>query len=495
MCFRDLVFASVLLLIFCAVTRSEPRETVTLVKDIFVREGFPEGSSNPDSLEVLDGIVYFAATAYREGRQLWRSDGTESGTYPVVDTARADWVRDGVPYNPDHLTVWQNRLFFSAIDGQAGGDYRLEQDTQYGVELWVTDGAAWGTHLVADINPGRWDSSPHQLFAGIDRLYFLASGEGYPGIELWATDGTNRHTYLVKDIHSGNADANIDWLTRVGDAVFFVADSDFHGREIWVTDGTASGTQLVLDVNPGIFDANPRDLVNLNGILFFSAENQYGTRELWRSAGTAKTTRRVRRAYIQGWGNPHHLKPVDDRLFFAAYQEELGVELWQSQGSPQSTNLVKDIAPVGNSYPRLFMPVGERVYFWATDGMFGMELWCSDGTAEGTFLVKDINIGSAGSLPYPQKQNLSPENPDFHPRATEFYAVLNGILYFRAYDKIYGAEVWRTDGTLSGTYMVADINSGSASSNPSSFVVAEGRLFFRADDGVHGAELWMLTPP
>ena len=37
---------------------------------------------------------------------------------------------------------------------------------------------------------------------------------------------------------------------------------------------------------------------------------------------------------------------------------------------------------------------------------------------------------------------------------------MNGITYFIGNDSVHGAELWRTDGTTSGTYMVKDICPG-----------------------------------
>ena len=35
---------------------------------------------------------------------------------------------------------------------------------------------------------------------------------------------------------------------------------------------------------------------------------------------------------------------------------------------------------------------------------------------------------------------------------------MGGVAYFAANDGIHGEELWRSDGTVSGTYMVKDVN-------------------------------------
>ena len=63
-------------------------------------------------------------------------------------------------------------------------------------------------------------------------------------------------------------------------------------------------------------------------------------------------------------------------------------------------------------------------------------------------------------------------------------------LYFQANDGNNGRELWKSDGTASGTVMVKDINSGSGSSSPSNLTAVGNTLYFSADDGTNGDELW-----
>jgi ELWxxDGT repeat protein len=67
---------------------------------------------------------------------------------------------------------------------------------------------------------------------------------------------------------------------------------------------------------------------------------------------------------------------------------------------------------------------------------------------------------------------------------------IGNLVYFRADDGTNGAELWVSDGTYDGTYMIKDINPGSGTSSPWRFVAVGTEVFFLANDGTHGNELW-----
>src|SRR5262249_6563428 len=68
---------------------------------------------------------------------------------------------------------------------------------------------------------------------------------------------------------------------------------------------------------------------------------------------------------------------------------------------------------------------------------------------------------------------------------------MGSVVYFGAADGIHGMELWRSDGSASGTFIVKDINTTkTAGSYPYDLTNVKGTLFFNADDGVHGKELW-----
>src|SRR5262249_3083592 len=117
-------------------------------------------------------------------------------------------------------------------------------------------------------------------------------------------------------------------------------------------------------------------------------------------------------------------------------------------------------------------------------GVHEWELWRTDGTEAGTVMVRDIRGGPFSS--FVDDDGLVWK-----------HAELDGIMYFLANDAAHGFEVWRTDGTEAGTFLLKDICPGSPGSFGSgdSFeffngVGVAGSFFFAANDGVHGFELW-----
>jgi ELWxxDGT repeat protein len=418
---------------------------------------FPNQSSNPSSFTQVNNLTFFAASDFTNGTELWASDGSPAGTFLVQDINRGS-----ANSYPKYLLNVNGTLFFQANDGADGA------------ELWESNGTAAGTFLVDDINPGASGSYPANLI-NVNGTLFFSADDGTHGAELWESNGTAAGTFLVQSISPSS-------LLNMNGTLFFVADDGTHGVELWESNGTAAGTFLVSDINPGPSGSSPSYLTNVNGTLFFSANDGTHGTELWGSNGSAAGT-----AMVSSIGSPRGLTNVNGTLFFSADDGIHGRELWKSNGSAAGTLLVKDInAPNGgnplfySSFPADLTNVNGTLFFSAFRFVDGTELWESDGSAAGTFLVKDINPG------------IGPNSTAYSSNPSRLTNV-NGTLFFEATDRTNGSELWESNGSGTGTFLVQDINPGRIGSYPDGLTNVNGNLFFSADDGIHGTEPWIFV--
>ena len=202
---------------------------VGMIKDI----DSGSGSSYPDYLTAVGTTLYFRATDGTNGYELWKSDGTASGTVMVKDiTAEVAAVIPDLPHSR-----WYHPLFRSQ---------RRNQRIRIVEERWNSLRHGDGQ----DISSGSGSSSPDRLTAVGTTLYFRAD-DGTNGYELWKSDGTASGTVMVKDINSGSGGSYPSSLTAVGNTLYFRATDGTNGYELWKSDGTASGTVMVKDIDSG----------------------------------------------------------------------------------------------------------------------------------------------------------------------------------------------------------------------------------------------------
>lgn len=307
------------------------------------------------------------------------------------------------------LVVFGSVVYFNGDDGNTGA------------ELWVSDGTAAGTKVIAELYPGAPGGNPQNIVVTANNtIYFSAHTPS--GRELWKSNGTATGTSLVKDIMGGSGSSNPRGLTAIGNTLFFSANNGSLGYELWKTDGTAGGTVMVKDVRPG-----------------------------------EKVS-----------SNPEWLTAANGKLFFRANDGVAGVELWVSDGTSAGTVRVKDIRPgTANGDVENLINVNGTLFFTANNGINGDELWKSDGTASGTVLVKDLNPGSAGS------NNTS---------AWRFpmgnFTNMNGLLYFTAGKGSSEEFIVRSDGTEAGTVIITDADSQSLNALKPRFTFLNGYVYF-----------------
>jgi ELWxxDGT repeat protein len=483
--------------------------TTYLVKDIFSGSG---GMDNSTLLTIGD-ILYFTVN---QGTQLWRSDGTESGTFLVKHINDNFWSYNSIP----SLFNYNGNLVFSANDGISGQ------------ELWISDGTTDGTMLLKDIRVGPNTNSYPSGFATCNGILYFTADDGINGLEVWKSDGTTEGTTILKDIVPG-IDGSImgGTILSFNNHIYFYAYSSVNGFELWKSDGTASGTNLLKDINVGPNSSN-NNLVAISDddYFIFQVDLPSVGRELWISDGTVNGTLLLKDINPSGNGIP--LSPqfakFNNKIYFNAYNPLSGEELWVTDGTTEGTQIVKDIYPgTTSSYIETLRTTSNYLIFKARNGANTYNsLWKSDGTTSGTIELKninfnlipieDVNFVELNNVVYFPGHNLTngielwttdgtTTNTNlfldiFHLYSgmTDFYDVaeLGGKLIFTG-NNGNGSEPFITDGTVNGSHIIKDINAGSGSAfftssghRSASYTKAGNYVFFRATGNGSGYEIW-----
>lgn len=113
---------------------------------------------------------------------------------------------------------------------------------------------------------------------------------------------------------------------------------------------------------------------------------------------------------------------------------------------------------------------------------------------EGSFILNNTAYLRSGSVYYQTNGITMPAVSDLpylgiHPgigyginSSISTMINMNDYYYYSsAYNAVNGTELWRTDGSVSGTQIVADINTGSGSSNPTQAISLNNHIFFTAN--------------
>jgi ELWxxDGT repeat protein len=215
---------------------------------------------------------------------LYKTNGTAAGTKPFRD-------RDGhlIEGNIGGLTVVGPRLFFGfnenlwRSDGTSTGTRKISDvqprqiagvgntafiDT-YG-QLWASDGTAATTRLVKDV-------VAMDLHNVNGTLFFLSDGN-----QPWTSDGMTSGTQAVPKQVTGEIDG-----VALGSVLYFGGYSDEEGggrcaftdsQFLWRSDGTADGTY---DVDPS-GNYCPHNLTAVGSSIYFTSDLAGNGSELWR---------------------------------------------------------------------------------------------------------------------------------------------------------------------------------------------------------------------
>ncbi|MEJ1236628.1 T9SS type A sorting domain-containing protein [Chryseolinea sp. T2] len=422
------------LLNFLLLSTSSLIGQVSLVKDI---------NSHPAQFTAINvyndifcncGDKLFFSRNTEKGGELWRTDGTESGTVLVKDIYKGfgDGVRGPLFCNGT------GRVFF------------MGEDALSGRELWVSDGTENGTRLVKDVTPGTGRAADILGLWGTD-MYFLADHDSDNQMEIWKSDGSPSGTTLVTTV--GFTGHSFPYATGFSDThIFFeIFREGQNNFELWAFNIAGNTTEKLLE------NGWVNDPTNFGDKILFGAVDQTTfTQALWLSDGTSGGTIKVKdfgASYVQS------LIKYGDNVIFTS-----GGSTWVTDGTDAGTSMI-----AGGSVNASVVVDGDFYGLGFESSTNSSRLLKYDGTS-----VETINMGGASGdiLGFDQ------------------IPILDGKLILQYYNSTVGTEIGISDDTRQNITLLKDINPGVANSAPRSWVNFNNRLYFVANDVTNGSQIW-----
>jgi ELWxxDGT repeat protein len=497
---QSLSSAAILLFILTSLSLSAQ---ISLVKDVNTTPASQREINDYSNYACGCGDYVFFPALSSKGSELWRTDGSEAGTFILKD------INPGVSSGLLSPLFCNNSgsLFFTANDGV------------HGWQLWSSNGTSAGTKMVKFLATSL-NANPPAIIGNIGQnVYFLFDTDDDKIFELWRSDGTDANTMKVANTTFDNYFnfytntkrtsthiffGSINRLTNVselwsfdgfqltkltsagyvfysasaGSKIIFSTFNFTNGQSaLWSSDGTVAGTSMIQDVGYSsistMISFNDKVLFNLNSSTWISDGSIAGTKSLTNGILQAGTTigsafyglqsadgdvlmktdgtniQVVQLTTSAGTILMKEIPVVNGNLIIQQYNPATGSELGIADPSLANFSIIKDIWPgTESSRSRGFYQHNGKTYFFADDGVNGTELWITDGTTVGTSLVKNIATGTSDSF-FNYRSNYSLE---VNQNRLHFVAATSGGINSPK-------SFYQSDGTASGTSLVQNLES------------------------------------
>lgn len=257
---------------------------------------------NSESLSLrhlrFNGALYFLLNQYGD---LWRTDGTSTGTLVVTDRIIVDR-----PF------VLDDNLYFLSN----------ERD---GTLLWQSDGTSAGTQLLKTLSPNRADVYANLVTNG-QGYYFIVIPDAQNKAQLWRIDGTVDGTYVIGDVGSHAP------LFALDGQVYLIGRAN---NELWVVNDDSTDMTLQAQLPSGSLRSYLSRQVN--DLLIFGHDSPTSS-HAWISDGTTNGTREIAEPPTTGI-------QIGVHYFWSIHHDQHGAELWRSDPHFVNPQLVKDLNP------------------------------------------------------------------------------------------------------------------------------------------------------
>lgn len=450
---------------------------------LMVTCGGGRSAAQPTPLPPTQTVI-FPAGSSGLGTQLWASDGTPQGTRLLKQINPQGWAFPNAV--PTAFTSWNGHYYFSAQDPEHGYELWRTDGTASGTTL-VFD-------AIPGPEQGMFYSSL-PTFVGSGGLYFKAC-TGYPFIAyLWRMDPDTGVITRLKDggpeFWGGSAFGMANW----GDETAFLGPyeppaPEGSGLAFYSTNGSAAGTRRISrqDLLPYSGFSTQADQAIFVGYAQASNPENFGVWGCDLQTGVERLL-----IPMQGFVPPHWDQLVGPRFnngFALVEVQEVRTPetfgLWRTDGTQEGTFRLTDLGGITGCMAQSQGFQG-RTFFAADDGLHGAELWVTDGTVQGTRMLKDLVPGPSGSFPGVSMETVLP---------TGRFMEYKGRLYFGAGGPNFSDHVlWSTDGTSEGTTPVVGLPGTDAKTPklPAAYCMIGDTLYFSAQtegSAPYSRQLW-----
>ncbi|WP_197060129.1 T9SS type A sorting domain-containing protein [Sporocytophaga myxococcoides] len=318
------------------------------------------GIQNQVREQIASGNVLYFTVDGNGGyiNQLWKSDGTVSGTVPVKIFTPAN------ENSISNLCYWNGTTYFMVQD-----------------RLYKTDGTEAGTIQIKDLGLTSLTGTADALFYIKNTLFIEYQNQ------LWKSDGTTSGTTYLQSFDYMN------YLNSFSDYAMLEIIDSAHGREPWKLD-EAGNIQLIKDINPGPTGSVGWGYSNsgceFNGYYYFSVSNPH---RLFRTDGTEAGTTE----YMDGIVD---VRPLNDKLYIFSNNE-----LWRTDGT-SSPQLVRAFDKVLGTY----CTIGDLIV--TSEG--GKKLWVFNSNNDSFKFITEYPDTDTDTLRMPDIGSIIPVGNDVY---------------------------------------------------------------------------------
>lgn len=370
----------------------------------------------------LNSKIYLTGYNPKNGTELFSVNPISQTSSLAIDISRFESSA------PHSFGILDNEFIFIAADRQYNNQlYKRNKNTQQ-LERLSTFG---NTSFMGMFSDNK------DTFFKVGNYLYTKNGTPNPRSGMYRTAGTEIYSEGLSTPPGTVTYDNSFYVNLNDNTLLFSGYNNVIGTELWKIDNDTDTAVLVKDIstdNMGSLYNTDSQTAVLNGFAYFVAKEN-GKLGIWKSDGTsAGTSKAIEFSYQDGTdGDIKVLKSFNNKLFFTKRQENNSSygqnELWASDGDQTSAVLLD----YGSGNISRETEVLNGKLFYNTTG-YPSGLYSTDGTVAGTTEVLSGNFFGE----------------------TKFKKCGNQLFFTNNN----GTQLWRTDGTASGTFsLVSNLSS------------------------------------